>query len=109
MTVFLVTRHSGAVQWIAARGIVVDQHCPHLDPAEIGAGDTVIGTLPVHLAASICARGGRYVHLSIDLQSDARGRELGADELDRYGARLDAFEVRAIAGAKWQERGAGRD
>ena len=54
-------------------------------------GDTVIGTLPVNLVARVCARGGRYLHLSLDLPAEARGRELTADELERYGARLEAY------------------
>ncbi len=102
MTTFLVTRHPGAVQWLLAQGIIAERHCSHLDPAEVGAGDTVIGTLPVHLAARICARGGRYLHLSIDLPASARGRELDADAMRGYGARLDAFQVRAIATADRQ-------
>ena len=54
----------------------------------------MIGILPVNLAARVCERGARYLNLSLDLPADARGRELTADELERYGARLEAFEVR---------------
>jgi len=91
MTTWFVTRHPGAVAWAQRRGLAVDRQLAHLAPEQIAPGDTVIGTLPVNLVARVCARGGRYLHLSIDLPAEARGRELTADELERYGARLEAY------------------
>ncbi len=74
----------------------MDTRIAHLDPALIQPGDVVIGTLPIQLAAAVCARGGRFFNLSLDVPPQARGRELTADDLDTLGARLEAFEVRAI-------------
>ena len=91
MTTWFVTRHPGAVAWAQRRGLAVDRQLAHLAPEQIAPGDTVIGTLPVNLIARVCARGGRYLHLSLDLPAEARGRELTADELERYGARLEAY------------------
>ena len=99
MTVWFVSRHPGAAEWARRRGLVVDRQVAHLDPYTVEAGDTVIGTLPVHLAASVCARGARYMNLSLDLPVEARGRELSAGELERYGARLEAYLVTAT---HWQ-------
>jgi CRISPR-associated protein Csx16 len=96
MTTFLVTRHPGAIAWAARRGIAVDRQVAHLDPADIQPGDTVIGTLPVNLAAQVCARGARFFNLSLDVPAEARGRELSADDLERFGARLEAYDVQAI-------------
>ena len=96
MTTWFVTRHPGAVEWAARQGLHIDRHVAHLDPASIAPGDTVIGVLPVNLAARICERGAHYLNLSLDLPAEARGRELSADELERFGARLEAFEVRAM-------------
>ena len=96
MTTWFVTRHPGAVEWAARQGLHIDRHVAHLDPQGIALGDTVIGVLPVNLAARICERGARYLNLSLDLPAEARGRELSADELERFGARLEAFEVRAM-------------
>jgi len=74
----------------------IDRHVAHLDPASIAPGDTVIGILPVNLAARICERGAHYLNLSLDLPAEARGQELSADELEGFRARLEAFEVRAV-------------
>lgn len=71
----------------------MDEHIAHLDPARIAPGDIVIGILPVNLVARVCERGGRYFNLSLDLPPEARGRELSADELETYGARLEGYMV----------------
>ena len=95
MTTWFITRHPGARQWALERGLHIDRHCVHLEPALIEAGDTVIGSLPVHLAAAVCERGARYVNLSLDLPAHARGRELSTEELAAFNARLEAFTVNA--------------
>ena len=94
---WFVTRHEGAREWAQRRGIANVQMVSHLDTAAIRPGDVVIGTLPVHLAAEVCARGGRYWHLTMDVPSEARGRELTADDMERFGARLEEFEVKRVA------------
>lgn len=91
---WFVSRHPGAVDWARRQDIVVDEQVEHLDPERVEAGDRVIGTLPVHLAARICERRAEYLHLSLDLPPEKRGQELSADELDAAGARLEAFSVR---------------
>lgn len=98
MTTFFVTRHPGASAWAARQGLAVDRLMAHLDPAEVGAGDTVIGTLPVNLAAAVCDKGARYVHLTLDLPPDWRGRELSAADMAACGARLEEYRVQRAAG-----------
>ena len=93
MTVYFVTRHPGALDWAQSAGIAYDEHVPHLDPAKVRAGDTVIGSLPVHLAAEVCARGARYLNLSLDLPAHLRGRELDAETLASLGARLEEYVI----------------
>ncbi|MEW6039541.1 MAG: CRISPR-associated protein Csx16 [Pseudomonadota bacterium] len=93
MTTFFITRHPGARAWAEQEGIRIDRVVDHLDPAEVEAGDTVLGTLPVNLAAEVCARGARYLHLSLGLPPEWRGKELSADDLRRFGARLEEFLV----------------
>jgi CRISPR-associated protein Csx16 len=94
MTTWFVSRHPGALDWARQQGLAVDRWVPHLEPADVQPGDTVAGTLPVQLAAEVCARGARYLHLRVDLPADARGRELQAHELQAYGARLEDYVIR---------------
>lgn len=96
MTRWFVSRHTGAHDWLAARGLTVDRQIAHLDLQQVAPGDLVIGTLPINLVAALCARGARYVHLALELPAEARGRELSAAELDRFGARLTCYDVREL-------------
>ncbi len=96
MTTLFVSRHPGALEWAAEEGIAVDALLAHLDPETIQTGDIVIGTLPIHLAARVCERGGRYLHLSLELPPDWRGRELSAADLRWCGARLEEFKVTSV-------------
>ncbi len=97
MAIWFVSRHPGAYEWLETQGYRVDRRVEHLDPEQVAPGDLVCGSLPVHLAAQLCARGAHYLHLSLDLPAEVRGRELSATELERYGARLTCFEVREAA------------
>ncbi|NWG74443.1 MAG: CRISPR-associated protein Csx16 [Rubrivivax sp.] len=99
MTVWFVSRHPGAIAWVRGKDLAVDRWVAHLDIDAVQPGDTVAGTLPVHLAAEVCARGARYLHLRLELPSSRRGRELSAAEIDLAGARLEAYDVRALAPA----------
>jgi len=90
---YLITRHSGARQWVQEEGIVVDAQLDHLEVDQVRAGDIVVGSLPVNLAAEVCARGGRYFHLSLELPFDWRGRELSPGDMRHFGARVEEFRV----------------
>ena len=93
MTTWFVSRHPGALQWMQQCGPAFDCHVPHLDPADVRRGDTVIGTLPVHLAAQVCARGATYWHLVLAMPAQQRGQELSAQELLALGATLQQFHI----------------
>lgn len=95
---YFVSRHFGAIDWARRQGLPVDRWVPHLRLEDVAPGDTVAGTLPVTLAAEVCRRGARYLHLSLDLPPHWRGRELSADELEQAGARLECFHVRRCEG-----------
>lgn len=95
---WFISRHPGAVQWLAEQGLAVDVCVPHLQACEVAPGDVVIGTLPVQLAAEVCARGAQYWHLQLPLLPLAlRGQELSPEQMSQYGASLVRFEVRAYA------------
>lgn len=94
MTTWFVSRHPGAREWARRRKVCVDRQVTHLEIEQIQSGDVVIGTLPVHLAAEVCARGARYLHLSLTLPEALRGRELSAGDMETCAARLEDYFVR---------------
>ena len=96
MTTWFVSRHPGALQWMRQHGPAFDCHVPHLDTAQVQRGDTVIGTLPVNLAAQVCARGATYLHLALEMPAQQRGQELSAHDLQALGATLQPFHVQPL-------------
>lgn len=93
MTTFFVSRHTGAVEWAARQGLIVDRQVEHLNITDVRHGDVVIGSLPVNLVAEVCSRGGRYLHLSLDLPAEKRGLELSANEMESCGARIEEYRA----------------
>ena len=91
--VYFVTRHPGARDWAAAEGIAIDEQIDHLDITKIRPGDVIIGSLPVNLAAEVCGRGGRYLHLSLELPAELRGKELTVADMRQCGARVEEFQI----------------
>jgi CRISPR-associated protein Csx16 len=100
MPTYLVTRHRGAIDWAHRQGLVF-QHLAHLgDLAVIKPGDWIIGPLPVGKIADIIAAGARYSAIDMDmLPESARGPELSADDMERYGARLVEYRVERVDSA----------
>lgn len=99
MTTYLVTRHSGTLDWAYRQGLAVDRTLEHLEPADLETlrpGDVMIGSLPVHLAAQVCARGARFVNLSMEVSRDLRGQELDAAALERLGVRLEGYQIQCL-------------
>ena len=67
MTVYVVTRHAGAVDWIRrATGAVDLRLLRHLDAVDFQRGDKVCGVLPLSWAARICAVGAEAHVLTYD-------------------------------------------
>ena len=93
MTVWFISRHPGAIDWVRQRNISIDHYEVHLDIAQVAAGDLVIGTLPIHMAAEVCQRGARFFFLALDLPAEYRGRELTAEDIDRCHGRLVPYHV----------------
>ena len=93
MTTFLATRHPGAIEWATRQGFSDVHQVTHITDLEemVEPGDMVIGTLPISLVAEVNRLGGTYQQLSMNLPAEARGKELTADDMDRYGARLKTY------------------
>jgi len=93
-----VSRHLGAVQWIKTQPIKIDRFVSHLDVSEINTGDRVIGSLPVHLVAQVCAAGAEYWNLSLEMPAELRGQELSREQLEHLSARLERYSVQLESG-----------
>lgn len=93
MATWLISRHPGTLQWVQQQGLTFDHHQPHLNPADVQTGDSVYGTLPVSLIASINARGARYFHLEMDLPANKRGTELTPQDLVELGAHWQEYRA----------------
>ena len=102
MATYFISRHPGAIEWAARQNMVVDQLMDHLDLAIVKAGDVIIGSLPVNLAAQVCARGASYWHLSLQLPVELRGQELSADDMERLSAQVEPFDIRITTTATTQ-------
>lgn len=96
MTTYFISRHAGAVEWAKRQDLQICRFVSHLDIADVRSGDIVIGSLPVDLAAQVCASSAAYWHLSLDMPAELRGLELSADELEWLGAHIQPYDVKAI-------------
>ena len=96
MRIYFVSRHAGAQEWAQNNGFENAEVVSHFDPAVVEPGDMVIGTLPVHLAAQVCERGGRYFHLSLQVPQEMRGIELSADQMEEFGASVTEFVIKYL-------------
>ena len=101
-----VSGHDGAHAWARKEGIA-DKCIRHLTPKHINSlrgRDVVIGTLPAHVAAALCERGVRYVHLKLDVPENERQKSLTAAMMDKYGASLQEIHVMKLG--NFPEKGA---
>ena len=96
MTTWFISRHQGAIDWIKQQDIQIDKFVAHLNIDDIQQGDTVIGTLPIHLAAKVCEKGAKFLFLTIDLPSEQRGKELSAEQLYQQNCRLVPYYVHSL-------------
>lgn len=94
--VLIVSRHSGAVEWLRRQGYRDTTVISHLDISLVNKGDIVIGTLPLHQAAQIAARKAQFLFIEMNIPERKRGAEISADEMDQYGAKLQEYSVRVV-------------
>lgn len=97
MSIYLVSRHQGAVDWMNHMGHHYDEHLTHLaDYEALTAGDTIIGSLPINIVADLNARGVTYQHLSLYIPEQLRGVELTAEQLSQLDAKLEQYVVKRM-------------
>lgn len=92
MTTFIITKHSGAVQWVQNKGI---EHDCYLEDAnriqELKAGDVVVGTLPIHVVYELNQRDINYLHIALDIPPELDGQILDAAQLEACNPRLESY------------------
>lgn len=92
--IYIVTRHTGAVAWLRAKGFD-GEVVPHLSTDAIQPGNSYIGVLPIPMIKQILDAGSRFFLLMLpEVTAAQRERELSPPEMDAAGARL--VEVKAI-------------
>jgi len=107
MANWLVTRHSGAKDWLINQGFSTDRLVSHLATSEVMSGDTVIGTLPINLVAELCAKGVRYFHLELAVPPEWRGKELSALQMEQFNANITEYTASRIPPNSVEEQAQG--
>jgi CRISPR-associated protein Csx16 len=91
---WFVGRHEGSMKWVKSEGFDVDHFIAHLDFTEgPQAGDTVIGTLPIHIVAKLNKMGVRFLHLHLALKASQRGKELTCEDVESASPELIEYLV----------------
>ena len=94
MTIYFVTRHSGALAWAEQNHLYFDLHLEHLvDLQQLKANDVIIGTLPINMVFQLNRKEIRYIHLSLEIPPQLRGVELNIEQLHACKATLEEFVV----------------
>ena len=96
MAVWFISRHQGAIDWIKQQPIQIDRFESHLDVNLIQAEDTIIGTLPIHLAAEVRQKGAKFYFLSVNVRPEQRGTELSAQELIAQHCAIELFYIQKL-------------
>ena len=86
----IISRHRGAIDWLAQQGITgtVVAHATKDDVL----GKDVVGNLPLDLAAL----ANTVTSILMTVPADMRGKDLTADDMVKMGARLQMFKVTAL-------------
>ena len=88
MTKLIITRHTGAVEWLRRRGIE-GEVITHATPDQV-RGRICYGVLPLNLAALAAEIWAIDMP---DLEAADRGRDLSPEEMEEAGAELVCYVV----------------
>lgn len=92
----MVTRHSGALEWLKRQGFEQAKVTPHFteaDVAKVTADTTIIGVLPPDVVRRIQEKGGNFVGLEMEFRDGDHKADLTADEMTTRNAKLTGFHV----------------
>jgi len=86
----IVTRHAGAMEWIAKHHLEFGdaEVIAHADVGDL-KGRRIIGMLPIHMAA-MCKE---YWHLEMTVPADRRGTEISCEDMENFGCKISQFLV----------------
>ena len=80
----IISNVEGTIRWLKSKPVFRDfEPVPYLGRLvdQLEPGDIVVGTLPLALAADVCAKGAEYWHINFR-RPRAKGRTLTAEELE---------------------------
>lgn len=93
MATIFVCRHQGAIDWMKKQSIPIDYWTEDLRIENIKKNDTVIGILPMYLAAAICSKGAHFIALELAIPQKKRGVELSSSDLEEMNCSLQEYQV----------------
>ena len=94
MTVYIASRHEGAIKWLQKHGYtgIIRTSWTKQRTEELGPEDIVVGNLPIYVIDKILKRGAKMILIGIPGWSSEKRqeteRELTAEELEKKGAYL---------------------
>jgi len=92
-----VNRNTGAQDWAQKNGFATAEVVESFDPSMIESGDTVVGTLPLPLAAAVHAKGADFIALTMKpVPAALRGTPLSAEQMDELGAAVQSMTVEVV-------------
>ncbi len=92
-----VNRNAGAQDWAQENGFAAATVVESFAPDMVEAGDTVVGTLPLPLAAAVHDKGATFIALTMrPVPAELRGTPLSAEQMDELGAATQPMTVEVI-------------
>ena len=89
--ILILTQHIGAIEWLRRIGITAE--IVTQPTAEKVRGKHVIGDLPIHMAIECFT----VTSIAFDKTPNKREEEISANDMEKFGARLETFLVRRVA------------
>lgn len=92
-----VSRNVGAQDWAQKNGFSTAEVVESFSPDMVSAGDTIVGTLPLPLAAAIHSKGASFIALTMKpVPAELRGTPLSAEQMDELGAATQPMMVEVV-------------
>ena len=97
MTSYLITRHSGAIDWAKQQNLKIDKVLSHINEINIerlSSNDKIYGNLPLHIINTLCEKNIEYWNLDLDIPLALRGKDLNLKEMNNCHARIERYTVK---------------